>query len=85
MTIPLFVEGFIKNRDNRCESSRHHKMNHIEKSIRERRSVRTFDQRELTDEDRTQLSDFMKNIDLPFDMSIEFKYSVGILQFRNWL
>ena len=49
-------------------------MNHIEKSIRERRSVRTFDQRELTDEDRTQLSDFMKNIDLPFDMSIEFKF-----------
>ena len=49
-------------------------MNHIEKSIRARRSVRTFDHRELSSEDKIQLSEFMKNIDLPFDMSIEFKF-----------
>ena len=46
----------------------------IEKSIRERRSVRTFDDQELTKQDREKLSEFMKNIDLPFDMSIEFQF-----------
>ncbi len=49
-------------------------MKNIEKNIRERRSVRTFDQRELTMEDKEKLFKFMHNIDLPFDMSIEFKF-----------
>jgi len=46
----------------------------VEKSIRERRSVRTFDGRELTKEDRKKLSDFVQNIDLPFDVPLEFKF-----------
>ena len=49
-------------------------MEMIEKSIRERRSVRTFDGRKLTQEDKEKLSNYIKNIDLPFDMSIEFKF-----------
>ena len=53
-------------------------MMNIEKSIRERKSVRTFDGQELSKEDREKLSEFMKNIELPFDMQIEFQFLEGM-------
>ena len=46
----------------------------IEKCIRERRSVRTFDKRPLTKEDRDKLSMYLEHMDLPFDMKIEFQF-----------
>jgi rubredoxin len=53
-------------------------MMNIEKSIRERKSVRTFDGQELSKEDREKLSEFMKKLELPFDMKIEFQFLEGM-------
>ena len=46
----------------------------IEKCIRERRSVRTFDKLPLTHEDREKLSAYLEKMELPFDMQIEFQF-----------
>ena len=48
-------------------------MNNMEKLVRERRSVRTFDGRELTVEDKEKLCAFMKTIENPYGLPIEFK------------
>ena len=49
-------------------------MNNIEKLVRERRSVRTFDGRELTSEDREKLHKFIETIENPYGLPIEFKF-----------
>lgn len=48
-------------------------MEHIEELIRNRRSVRTFDGREIADEDINKLSVFMEKIENPYEIPIEFK------------
>ena len=48
-------------------------MDNIEKLIRERRSVRTFDGRELTETDKEKLCTFIDTIDNPYRLPIEFK------------
>ena len=48
-------------------------MNNMEKLVRERRSVRTFDGRELTAQDKEKLCDYMETIDNPYKLPIEFK------------
>ena len=48
-------------------------MDNIEKLVRERRSVRTFDGRELTAEDKEKLCTFIETIDNPYNLSVEFK------------
>ena len=45
----------------------------MEKLVCERRSVRTFDGRELTVEDKEKLCAYMKVIDNPYGLPIEFK------------
>ncbi len=47
-------------------------MENIEKLVRERRSVRTYDSRELTAQDLEKLRSFMANIDNPYNIPIEF-------------
>ena len=49
-------------------------MDNIEKLVRERRSFRTFDGRELTAEDREKLCAFIETIDNPYGLPIEFKF-----------
>lgn len=49
-------------------------MNSIEKIIRDRRSVRTYDGRKLTPEDRAKLCEFIKTIENPYGLSIEFQF-----------
>ena len=48
-------------------------MEHITELIRTRRSVRTFDGREVAKEDMEKLSTFMKETANPYDISVEFK------------
>ena len=48
-------------------------MENIKELIRTRRSVRTYDGRELTKEDLDRLSAFMKETANPYDIPIEFK------------
>jgi len=48
-------------------------MDNIEKLVRERRSVRTFDGRELTETDKEKLCMFIETIDNPYGLPIEFK------------
>ena len=48
-------------------------MDNIEKLVRERRSVRTFDGRELTETDKDKLCTFINTIDNPYELPIEFK------------
>lgn len=48
-------------------------MNDIAKVIRERRSVRTFDGRALRSEDVGKLRDYMRNIENPYEIPVEFK------------
>jgi len=45
----------------------------MEKLVHERRSVRTFDGRELTETDKEKLCAFIKTIDNPYRLPIEFK------------
>lgn len=47
-------------------------MKNLEKHIRERRSVRTFNQRVLTKEDYETLCTFIKKLDNPFGLVVEF-------------
>ena len=49
-------------------------MNHVEKLVRERRSFRTFDGRELTAEDREKLCAFMETIENPYGLPVAFKF-----------
>ncbi len=48
-------------------------MDNIEKLVRERRSVRTFDGRELTAEDKEKLCAYMETVDNPYGLPIEFR------------
>ena len=48
-------------------------MDNMEKLVHERRSVRTFDGRELTETDKEKLCAFIKTIDNPYRLPIEFK------------
>lgn len=48
-------------------------MEHIEELIQSRRSVRTFDGREIAEEDINKLSEFMEKIENPYEIPIEFK------------
>lgn len=48
-------------------------MYNIEKLVRQRRSVRTFDGRELTETDKEKLCTFIDTIDNPYRLPIEFK------------
>ena len=48
-------------------------MDNIEKLVRERRSVRTFDGRELTADDKEKLCAFIETVDNPYGLPIEFK------------
>ncbi len=49
-------------------------MTNITKSIRDRRSVRTFDGRELATEDKEKLRLFMEKIENPYGIPVEFKF-----------
>ena len=48
-------------------------MDNMEKLVRERRSVRTFDGRELTAADKEKLCNYIASIDNPYGLPIEFK------------
>ena len=48
-------------------------MDNMEKLVRERRSVRTFDERELSAPDKEKLCAYMETIDNPYGLPIEFK------------
>ena len=52
-------------------------MEHIEQLVRGRRSVRTFDGRELSSTDLERLSSFIKQIKNPYDIPVEFKLLDG--------
>lgn len=53
-------------------------MNHIEKVIRERRSVRTFEERALTEQDREKLCAFMASIENPYSLPVTFRMLEGM-------
>lgn len=48
-------------------------MEHIQELVRNRRSVRTFDGREVSAEDLEKLTSFMSKTDNPYEIPIEFK------------
>lgn len=48
-------------------------MEHIQELVKGRRSVRTFDGREISAEDLERLSSFMSKIDNPYEIPVEFK------------
>ena len=48
-------------------------MDNMEKLVRARRSVRTFDGRELTEDDKEKLYAYMETIDTPYGLPIEFR------------
>lgn len=48
-------------------------MEHIQELVRNRRSVRTFDGREINAEDLEKLTSFMSKTDNPYEIPIEFK------------
>ena len=52
-------------------------MEHIEQLVRGRRSVRTYDGKELSPNDLERLSSFMKQIENPYDIPVEFKLLDG--------
>ena len=52
-------------------------MNDITKIARGRRSVRTFDGREIDTDDRKKLSSFIEKIENPYGIPIEFKFLDG--------
>ena len=49
-------------------------MNNITEHIKSRRSVRTFDGRELSKNDLEKLSAFAKTIENPYKIPVEFKF-----------
>lgn len=55
-------------------------MQDLEKVIRSRRSVRTFDGRELKPEDRDKLSAFIKGIENPYGIPVGFRFLDGKTQ-----
>ena len=48
--------------------------NSIKDVIRKRKSVRTFDGKSLLPEDRQKLEEYVKTLDNPFDVPIEFRF-----------
>lgn len=48
-------------------------MDHVTEIVRDRRSVRTYDGRELGEEELKKLSAFMETIENPYQISVEFK------------
>lgn len=48
-------------------------MEHIAEIIQSRKSVRTFDGKEIKTEDMEKLSSYMEKIDNPYEIPIEFK------------
>ncbi|MBQ4604178.1 MAG: nitroreductase [Clostridia bacterium] len=48
-------------------------MNNVKESIRQRRSVRTYDGRELSQKDIDSLCAFVETIENPFEIPVEFK------------
>lgn len=46
----------------------------IKDIIRKRKSVRTFDEHPLSDEDRKKLTEYLKELDNPFDIPVEFRF-----------
>lgn len=53
-------------------------MKDIQKIVRERKSVRTYDGRPLSAQDRETLCDFMETIDNPYGLPIEFRLLEGM-------
>lgn len=53
-------------------------MAHIEKCIRERRSVRTFEERPLAAEDRDKICAFMGAVDNPYALPVTFQLLEGM-------
>ena len=48
-------------------------MNQIDALVRGRRSVRTYDEREIAPQDMEKLLAFMEKIDNPYDLPVEFR------------
>ncbi len=48
-------------------------MENIKDLVKNRRSVRSYDGREVTAEDKAKLCDFMENIENPYGINVEFK------------
>jgi len=48
-------------------------MEHIAELVRARKSVRTYDGTPLRDDDRVRLSEYLKHIETPFDIPMEFR------------
>ena len=46
----------------------------LQQIVMGRKSVRSFDGRNLTQEDREKLIEYAGNIDNPFDIAVEFKF-----------
>lgn len=53
-------------------------MSNVEKCIRERRSVRTFEERPLTAEDREKICGFMEAVDNPYALPVTFQLLEGM-------
>lgn len=53
-------------------------MNNVEKCIRERRSVRTFEECPLTVQDREKLCAFMETVENPYSLPVTFKLLEGM-------
>lgn len=53
-------------------------MNNIEKLVKERRSVRTYENRSLAEQDREKICTFMECIENPYSLPIEFKLLEGM-------
>lgn len=49
-------------------------MENITEPVRRRRSVRTFDGKEVTDDDREKLALFMEKIENPYGIPASFKF-----------
>lgn len=49
-------------------------MENIKDIIRKRRSVRTFNGNPLSDEDKNKLEDYLKELDNPFGIPVEFRF-----------
>lgn len=49
-------------------------MENVKEVIRNRRSVRTFDERPLSNEDKEKLTEFVKELDNPFAIPVEFRF-----------
>lgn len=49
-------------------------MENIKDIIRKRKSVRTFDGRPLSDEDKIKLAEFIKHVGNPLDIPVEFRF-----------